>query len=219
MDILHLLTSTLTFIQRVLELEERAWKRLASVVGRLLVRGEANPSYENLHLGIELELCDSAGTRAVLRRRQRVRFLTEEAGVVRDVIWGEGKALAGYHVEGAEQLSVRQEGSRKVVLLGLPANPAKGECVTLKTERVIVGGFKPDEGYLEAVVERPTRRIRLAVLFPLGRPPKALRVEAYPPELPARPLAVRMTGSGRAHATWTLNEPKRLVTYRVRWSW
>ena len=219
MDILHLLNSTFGFIQRVLELDERAWKRVVGIGRQLIGRGEPQQSYENLSLAVELELCDVRGRRAVIRRKQRVRFLSDEAGVVRDVIWGEGETLAGYRVEGAKKLSVRQEGSKKVVLLGLPANPAKGASVTLKTERIIRGGFRPDEGYLEVVVERPTRRLRLSVLFPRGRPPKHARVETSPPALAAHPVALRLTADGRTYATWPVVEPKHLVTYRVCWSW
>ncbi|MCC6269201.1 MAG: hypothetical protein IT300_16665 [Dehalococcoidia bacterium] len=219
MDILRLLTTLLSLIQRLLELDARTWKGIAAAVARLIGRGDPQSSYENVSLSIELELCDTKGKRATLRRTQRVRFLAAEAGVVRDVVWGEGKSLAGYTVEGAEQLSVRHEGSKKVVLLGLPTSPGKGEDVTLKTERTILDGFRPSEGYLETVVERATKRLRLQVLFPRQRPPKEVRLEASPPVIAARPLAVRLTKSGRGYATWGMEEPKRLVTYRIRWSW
>lgn len=219
MNITPLLTAALSIVQRLLELDARAWKAIANTVLRLFGRGEPESSYENVSLSIELELCDPKGKRAVLRRRQRVRFLSEEAGVVRDVIWGEGTTLAGYSVEGAEVLSVRHEGSKKVVLLGLPTRPGKGEGTTLKMERTIANGFAPDEGYLETVVERPTTRLRLRVLFPPNRFPKRVRVESSPPSIASHSLAVRLTNSGKSYATWAMEDPKRLVTYRIRWNW
>lgn len=219
MNMIPLLTAALSIVQRLLELDARAWEAIANTVSSLFGRGESGSSYENVSLSIELELCDTKGKRAVLRRKQRVRFLSEDAGVVRDVFWGEGRTLAGYTVEGAELLSVRHEGSKKVVLLGLPTSPGKGEAVTLNTERTILDGFRPIEGYLETVVERATKRLRLQVLFPRQRPPKEVRVEASPPMIAARPLAVRLARSGKTYATWAMEEPKRLVTYRIRWSW
>ena len=219
MNITPLLTAALSIVQRLLELDARAWEAIANTVLRLFGRGEPESSYENVSLSIELELCDTKGKRAVLRRRQRVRFLSEEAGVVRDVIWGEGKTLAGYSVDGAELLSVRHEGSKKVVLLGLPTRPGKGEGITLKTERTILDGFRPSEGYLETGVERATARLRLRVLFPPDRFPTRVRVESSPPLIATHSLAVRLTESGKSYATWGIEDPKRLVTYRIRWTW
>lgn len=219
MNLLSIVTAVATSLAGLLKLDERSWKRLANLVAKVTHRGQSRTSYENLDLYIALELCDVEGKRAIVRRTQRVRFLTEETGVVRDVVWGEGDALAGYHVSGAEQLSVRREGSKKVVLLGLPTNPGKGEEMTFKTERIVKGGFKHDEAYLEASVERPTRRLALSVVFPRNRPPKAARIEASPPAVSTRALRVRLDSRGRAHIAWSHSRPKHLVTYRIRWSW
>lgn len=217
MDIL--LTLTASIVQRVLQLDRRAWRAISEFGLQVIGRGQPTSSYENVTLSIELEICDGRGRKAVLRRTQRVRFLSGEAGVVRDVVWGEGRSLAGYRVEGAEQLSVRHEGSKKVVLLGLPSSPGRGEDVTLKTERTIMRGFEKDEGYLEAVVERPTKRLRLYVLFPRSRPPKEVHVESSPPVVATRALSVRLTRGGKGFATWGVDHPKLLVTYRLRWVW
>ena len=176
-------------------------------------------SYENLLLAINLELCDVKGRKAILRRTQRVRFLAEGAGIVRDVFWGDGKALTDYVVEGAERLSVRHEGSKSVVLLGLHTNPAKGEIVKMRTERTIRGGFKLDQGYLETLVERDTKRVRLTVLFPRERPPRHVQVDASPPVIESHPLSLHLTGTGTGRATWGTANPKHLVTYRIRWDW
>lgn len=219
MDILRLLTSTTTVLQRILELDRRTWKRVIDFASRLTGHAEPGTSYENLSLSIELELCDRKGKKAILRRTQRVRFLAEETGVVRDVFWGNGRALAGYVVDGAERLAVRTEGSKQVVLLGLRTSAAKGESVTVRTERTILGAFERDEGYLETLVERETKRIRLSVLFPSGRQPTEVWLEATPPTINSRRLAVRLTSLDRGVATWGTENPKRLVTYRMRWTW
>jgi hypothetical protein len=219
MEIFKLLTALAGFLRGVLQLDDRAWKRLSQLASRFTGRTGPRSSYDNLSLAIELDLRDAAGTRAVLRRVQRVRFLTEEAGVIRDVIWGEGRTLAGYRVEGAKRLSVRHEGSRKIVLLGLPTNPGKGESVTVRSERTIAGGFTKDECYLETFVERPTKDLRLTVLFPKSRVPTAVAFESSPPVLAGRALPLSLTAGGRSSSTWTCESPRMLVTYRIRWTW
>ncbi len=219
MSLLSVITAVATSLAGLLKLDERSWKRLTNLVAKLTRHGQSKTSYENMDLSIALELCDVAGKRAVVRRIQRVRFLTEETGVVRDVVWGEGDSLAGYRVSGAEQLSVRREGSKKVVLLGLPTNPGTGEEMTFRTERIIKGGFEHNEAYLEASVERPTRRLTLSVFFPRDRPPTSARIEASPPAVATRARPVRLDARGRAHISWSLARPRLLVTYRLRWSW
>ena len=145
MNLPVIITAIVNGFTGVLGVDDRAWKRLTPLVARLFRRPSHTTSYESLSLSIELDLCDATGELAIVRRTQRVRFLTEESGVVRAVVWGEGEPLAGYRVTGAELLSVRREGSKRVVLLGLPANPGKGETTTVRTDRTIRGGFRPDE--------------------------------------------------------------------------
>jgi hypothetical protein len=106
-----------SLLKALVSLDERAWKRVTGLVSRLFSEPAPATSCENLSLSISLELLDAAGKRAVIKRVQRVRFLTEDAGVVRDVVWGSGSPLAGYSSTGAKRLGVRHEGSKRVVRL------------------------------------------------------------------------------------------------------
>jgi hypothetical protein len=208
-----------SLLKATVNLDERAWKRVTGIASRPFGERAPETSYENLSLSISLELLDTDGERAVIKRVQRVRFLTEDAGVVRDVVWGSGRPLAGYSSTGAERLGVRHEGSKRVVLLGLPTNPRKGEVVTIRTEREIRGAFQQDECYLEAVIERPTRLLTLSVTFPRGRVPKSAFLESSPPTLDRRPLRATLEPRNRARVKLFLSRPRSLVTYRIRWTW
>src|SRR6478672_3026772 len=106
-------------------------QRLVGLVKTLnLVRSKPVPySYENLLLDFSLDLQDVRGQRAVITRKQRVHFLTAEAGVLSSPIWGEGVQLKRYLLIGAKRLGMRPDGSRKVLLLGLD-RPAERDTVT-----------------------------------------------------------------------------------------
>ncbi len=61
---------------------------LTAVLGRR--RPGPSAAYETVSLALVLELEDVRGERAVLRRRQRIRFLGDGGAVVRELLWGEG---------------------------------------------------------------------------------------------------------------------------------
>jgi hypothetical protein len=182
-------------------------------------KAESGASYENISLTIRLSICDRRGRRAILERTQRVRFLAEEAGVLRDVVWGDGDALSSYRVYGAQVLAVKREGSKQIVLLGLTHRPARGEVVTVRSERTIVGGMTRREEYLETEVERDTGSLGLAVTFPVGRPPTAAFAESSPPLAPALPALVRLRPDGCAWISMRITKPLPLASYRLRWTW
>ena len=176
-------------------------------------------SYANPRLDLVLAIGDARGARAVLTRRQRVEFLVEESGVVRDLVGGEGEVLAGYRTDGARRLLVRPEGSTIAVLLGLGRPPAKGECATISSRRVIRGGLVRRAEYLEARVERPTGRLTLKVIFPRSRPPRAAVLVTVPTREPSRPIPVRTDRAGRPVVSWSITNPVRDRVYSLRWSW
>ena len=176
-------------------------------------------SYENLLLHLTLDIKDSRGSRAILSRRQRVRFLVEESGVVRDLVWGEGNPMARYGVSGARRLDVVAEGSRRVVLLGLASRPRRGEVAEIEARRLIRGGFKGKTGYFEALVERPTRRLSLQVKFPATRAPRLAHLVVSPPGHRARAVAIGYDANGRAFLHWSKSKPLEHRVYSLRWTW
>src|SRR5690348_15418699 len=91
------LAQALPALQRFLRFtqQERAWPFVPA------------QSYENVRLDITLDLQDAAGHKAVVIRRQKVRFLTDEAGVLTAPVWGEGKRLKRFTTSGARKLGER----------------------------------------------------------------------------------------------------------------
>lgn len=176
-------------------------------------------SYVTRSLDLCLDIADAEGHRAVLTRRQRVAFRVADSGVVREPVWGEGKPLAHYHVQGARRLGLRQEGMTRTVLLGLQGPTSAGEEATVRSRRTIRDGLLGTEEYLAAYLERPTAQLSLRVRFPRSRPPRAAQIVSIPATHPPRRLAARIGRDGRPLLSWRASKPAHNCTYLVRWSW
>jgi hypothetical protein len=175
-------------------------------------------SYTNLLLDFSLDLKDQQGRRAVITRKQRVRFFTTEAGVLSSPIWGEGSQLKRYWLSGARRLGIRLEGSRRVLLLGL-TQPAQPDTVAqVVSEQMAANAFLKKREYFEAIVERPTKRLSLRALFPKGRPPTEASVTVSSTRKTER-LPVRMGKDGRARLHYTTRQPSLDTVYSMRWTW
>lgn len=176
-------------------------------------------SYENLSLSLHLQILDAAGDEAELGRRQVVKFVASEAGVIRDIAWGDGEVLKRYDVAGAGLLGVRHEGSKKVLLVGLAQSPARGEQAIIRTSRRVTGALRGGREFLEVQLERVTQRLTLKVTFPSARRPIRAWSATSPPEGASRSLAVRLANDGRPYVSWCLRRPRISTTYRVVWDW
>lgn len=189
------------------------------VLVRLVRRDVPAVSYENLALEIVLDIQDPEGKRAILERRQQIRFLTADRVVVRDLVWGEGKTLARYHVTGARRLAVQPDGSHHAVLLDPTHHLGPGQQARITSRRVIAGGFLTATEYLEAMTERPTERLLLQVRFPAARPPREAFLVTTPVEPTSHRIALRYGRGGRPALTWRCTRPVAGQTYSLRWSW
>lgn len=174
-------------------------------------------SYENRVLGYELDIQDVRGHRARLTREQEVRFLTSEAGVVRELVWGDGHQV-GYRAHGARAVAKHQEGMTDVVWLGLPSRPAAGERASVRSSRTVVEGLTEKEEFLEVRIERPTKKLALRVFFPKGRPPSDAHIETQSNREPQVQLQIILRGD-RPAAVWSTSRAKVHETYRLRWTW
>jgi hypothetical protein len=198
-------------------------KSLISAIATLRSTPRSTPApvteYETLRLEIVLDLQDAQGHRAVLGRRQSVRFLVPDTGVVRDLVWGDGNQVAHYTAKGARRVLDRAEGSRHALLLGMDHRPMQGERITIASRRLIERGFLDSSEYCEVVVERPTEYLALTVLFPQNRPPHNAQLVCSQSTGPTRKLGVRHRSSGRPFLKWSCRAPTQECVYSLRWSW
>jgi hypothetical protein len=175
-------------------------------------------SYENLSLDLKLDLLDVHGEQAVVYRRQRVRFLSAEAGILTNPVWGRGEQLKRHEVTGAESIGSRAEGDKEILLLGLSDRPARGTIAKVESERLVVGGYKKAREYFEVAVERPTEHLGVRIVFPKGRSPQDA-VLVTKPGLPPKKLLPRLTTDGRPTLSWNMRGARAGTSYSIRWSW
>ena len=214
-EIMSAVAASLAALSKLAVELRAAASRLAQIAERL----RHQSSYETLLLDVELDIRDRRGRRAIVNRRQRVQFLREDTGVIRELVWGEGEPLAGYSVQGAQRLGVRREGSRRVILLGLPRTYAKGERALVTSRRLIRGALTEQTAYAEMFVERRTRRIGLKVLFPKSRPPRDAHLTTSPATASSERIRTRYGPEGRPYLVWKRRNPERFTTYSLNWRW
>jgi len=186
---------------------------------RRLRVGRSPSSYENVSLALLLNIQDGRGLKAELDRRQVVEFKSVEAGVIRDLVWGDGNTLGAFTAAGARLMGKRREGSKDALLLVLPEGAAVGQRVVVRSKRVVVGALTHRTEYFEVQVERCTRRLSLKVTFPRHRPPMKAWVTSTPIQSPLPPLRTQRGKDGKASLHWRLTAPKVFCTYRLNWSW
>ncbi len=176
-------------------------------------------SYDNISLALLLTIQDRRGQKAELRRRQVVEFTSMEAGVLRDLVWGDGNTLSSYKTIGARLVGKRREGSKDALLLMLPERTAAGQRTVVRSSRIVLGALTRRTEYFEVQVERHTRRLALRVSFPKERPPLRAWVVSTPYQSPLSPLRTRHGPDGKTSLCWSLKSPKLFHTYRLSWTW
>ena len=192
--------------------------RLARVASKATSSFGTRVSYENLLLDLTLDLRDATGGRAYVQRRQRVLFKTNEAGVIRNLVWGEGTQVKKLASQGGRRVATAREGSREVLLLALARPGQLGKSSEITTDETLSNAFRESQEYFEASVERPTHSLRLRIVFPKARPPKDVYLDAGW-LLGRKSVPVRIAHDGRARVTQTLVNPALDRVYGLRWSW
>jgi len=134
-----------------------------------LARGREQGIYDVLEHHTTLELKDTKGEVAVLKRQQKVRFLQSHVAAITDHAWGDGEIFAGYDCSPGVPVDFYQDGSRHTVLISLREAKSRGDILKFVIRCKIVGGFrKPDECWETEVYHR-TRHLSVAIIFPQGR--------------------------------------------------
>lgn len=194
------------------------WKRVSAIFPSWATTMRSF-DYENDFIEEVLDLRDVRGARALLKKRQRMRFRQGEAAILRDGVWGNGDQFARYQVQGARRVGTRREGMRTTVLLVIEPRPPNGEPRDIRTNRLIKDAFGDANTFFDLMAERPTGYLSLKVLFPRSRPPTSAYLVQAPAETTMRRIPVRYTADRRPFLAWRTSEPQPLMTYSLRWAW
>lgn len=106
-----------------------AWNILSHLWDKFHYHG----MYEILDYDSTLEIVDPKGEKAVLTRREVVRFLQDNVVAIHDHAWGDGKLFAKYSCQPGVPVDFYEDGSKYNVLISLRETKNRGEGQTRNT--------------------------------------------------------------------------------------
>ena len=194
-----------------------AWDTLSRLREKIHYHG----MYEILDYDATLEIVDPKGEKAILTRRQVIRFLQDNVVAIHDHAWGDGELFSKYHCQPGVPVDFYEDGSKYNVLISLRETKTRGEVIELWVERVVRGGFLEEHEWLETEIDHWMRGLKLSVIFPKERPCRRAT------------LSRRSTGKttllhqghfallpdGRQKLTWGTSRPKLHDLYTIKWVW
>ena len=177
--------------------------------------------YQILDYDATLELKDPAGKKAVLTRRQVVRFLQDNVVAFHDHAWGDGQLFARYRCQPGVAVDFYEDGSKHNVLISLRETKDRGDVLELWIERVIRNGFQEKAEWLETEIDHLMRKVKLSIIFPKKRPCRratlSRRSTGETALLPPKHFA--LLPDGRQKLTWEMRRPKLHDRYTIKWAW
>ena len=177
--------------------------------------------YEVLTHDTTLELKDSRGEVAVVKRREVVRFLQNHVPAITDHAWGDGEIFAAYCCRPGKPVDFFQDGSRDTVLISLREIKNRGDQLTFEIRRKIVGGFHEASQSWETDIYHRTKAMSLRVVFPISRRCQRATVTQ---RSTSRTVVLgdehfRFLQDGSQRLTWEVRRPRLHDRYSLKWEW
>lgn len=177
--------------------------------------------YEVLSFEHTLELCDPAGKHAVYHKRETVRLLQDHVAAYVDEAWGRGEIFADYRCSPGVAVDRYRRGHRHCVLISLRQAYRRGDILRIHIDRTVRNGFDLRTGWSETAVLHRTRRLLIAVTFPVERPPQsvALLQANGNRTTPLGASNTEVLADGRHRVFWETTNPRLFETYTLKWTW
>jgi hypothetical protein len=177
--------------------------------------------YEVLDYHAQLELLDAEGMKAMLRKRQRVRFRQDNIIAYQDKAWGDGDIFATYECAPGVAVDKYREGHRTRILISLRETKHRGDVEEFRIDRTIHGGFTNPSEDLQIDIDHVTRQLKLSVVFPLERLPRQVMLleQNSTRSVMLGPKHVIERADGRYEVHWSTDRPRLFEAYILRWEW
>lgn len=214
----------LSLLRRILKHVPVDWISVALDVGaslrRYVCRPPAGP-YEILDYDATLEILDTAGKKAVYRKRQRVKFRQNNIIAFEDFAWGDGNVLAGYKCTPGVVVDKYRQGDRFNILISLRDTKSAGDIEQFHIERRVKNSYTHREEWLQTEIRRRTRRLRMAVIFPKGRQgyEAALARRSTNQTIALGPEHFDTLPDGRRMVSWETTHIRGYEVYTLKWRW
>jgi hypothetical protein len=200
-----------------LEIAADLWK-----VTRKLWHGLAHEGmYEVLEHEVTLELADPKGKRAIIRKRQKVRYLQNNIIAYQDQAWGDGRILVDYRCSPGIEADLYESGRKTNILISLREVKERGDIDEFNIQWEQQNGYlRPVEEWSSEISHR-TKWLKLQIVFPTTRPPQKVLAGEYLTRR-TKPLSqedIRKLPDGRWIAVWETSKPRLHEQYALKWEW
>lgn len=217
--------SDITILPRIVMKYILPWFEVAGEairIGRQVISGLATEgTYEVLDYGIRLELKDSEGKRALVQKRESVKYLQNNIIAFQDQAWGDGKILLNYRCKPGVPVDKYRSGYKTQILISLREVKNRGDIDEFNIQWGISRGFLSPTGFWGTDVDHKTAVIKVEVIFPQGRPPLKASVLEKNLQRINTISKNRFTylPDGRCLLSWEMSKPRRYEQYILRWEW
>lgn len=185
--------------------------------------GQQQPAgmYEILDYDSTLELVDAQGQQAVFKKLQRVKFLQNNIIAFQDYAWGDGDIFEDYQCSPGEVVDRYREGDRWNILISLRETKSAGDVTDFHIQRMARNSFTQTEEWFQTEIRHPTRRLRMAIIFPKGRAcQRAVLLQRSQHQTTVLgPEHFTILPDGRQQLIWETEQIKQFEIYTLKWSW
>lgn len=177
--------------------------------------------YEILDYDSTLELLDAKGKTAVLKKRQRVKFLQDNVIAFQDYAWGDGEIFADYKCSPGVEVDRYQEGDRWNVLISLRETKNSGDIEDFYIERTVKNTYTKAEEWRQVELRHKTKRLKISIIFPKNRGCKrAILQRRHQQQTKVLgPEHFTELPDGRQVLIWETKKIRRFEIYTLRWKW
>ena len=199
------------------ELMGKIWK-----IGRKVIRGLSQEGiYEVLDYECEVELRDKNGKLAVIKKRERLRYLQDYITSYLDQAWGDGEILQGYRCSPGTPVDEFRLGHKTYKLISLREFRNRGDIDEFNIEWKMRNGFLKSTGFWGTAINHRTKKITVKVIFPKNKPP--LQASIIESNLQRRRIlgkdAQKLLPTGKSMIIWEKENPRLYENYVLRWEW
>ena len=191
-------------------------------IGRRILRGFANEGiYEVLDYECTLELKDRDGKKAIIHKREKVRYLQDYIIAYEDQAWGDGEILLDYHCSPGVPVDEYRLGHKTYKLISLREFKNKGDVDEFNIEWKMRNGFLKQMGFWGISINHRTNKVTIKVIFPKNRPPRNVSVTESNLQR-TRNLgkdSQQILADGRSMIVWENTNPRLYEDYILKWEW
>ena len=190
--------------------------------GKSYIQKIVNPGmYEVLNYETTLEILDIIGEKAILKKKEEVKFLQNNIIAYQDQAWGDGKFLLNYQCSPGIPVDFYRSDYKTHILISLREVKNKGDIIEFNIEWGIQNGFVCETGFWATEISQRTENIIVQVIFPQKRPP--LRIWMLEKNIQSSYTLgeneKKQLADGRWLVRWEKNQPRLHEHYILNWEW